>query len=107
MNKLFTLMALAFVCTAATAQTDSTVKSDTIKLSPTKNDTIRVGNIVIVTNGKHDDSKSNNVKIELGRHNNKTIPRYLIRAGILRIRRGRTEPAGEPLKILMIEYAIC
>lgn len=70
MNKLFTLMALAFVCTAATAQTDSKAKPDTVKLSEKKSDTIRVGNIVIVTNGKHeDDSKSNDVKIEFGRHN--------------------------------------
>ena len=70
MNKLFTLMALAFVCTAAKAQTDSKAKPDTVKLSEKKSDTIRVGNIVIVTNGKHeDDSKSNDVKIEFGRHN--------------------------------------
>jgi hypothetical protein len=69
MKKLFTLMALALVCTAATAQTDSTAKADTIKLPQEKSDTIRVGNIVILTNGKHhNESNSDNIKIEFGRH---------------------------------------
>ncbi|MBC7509463.1 MAG: hypothetical protein H7320_12060, partial [Ferruginibacter sp.] len=51
MNKLFTVMVLAFVCTTATAQTDTSVAKSTItKLPEEKSDTIRIGNIVIIKN---------------------------------------------------------
>jgi hypothetical protein len=74
MNKLFTVMALALICTGATAQTDSVAKSDTVIL-PAKSDTIRVGNIVILTDGNkhHDDDNSDNIKIEFGRHKEKNL----------------------------------
>jgi len=71
MKKLFTLMALAFVCTAATAQNDTTtvsisVKTDTIPEK--KSDTIRVGNIVIVTSGKHNWDYGTNITVEKDHH---------------------------------------
>lgn len=71
MNKLFALMALAFICTAATAQTDSiTVKQDT--LPKVRNDTIRIGNIVIVTNGAHNSNNEHgsNTTISMGKRDN-------------------------------------
>ena len=58
MNKLFTLLVLAFICTATNAQNDST-KTDSTKIPGDKNDTIRIGNIVIITNGNHRSSGSN------------------------------------------------
>lgn len=69
MNKLFTLMALAFICTAATAQqTDSTAgKTDTLKRQNERGDTIRIGNIVIITNGGNHNQSGNNTNITLGR----------------------------------------
>ncbi|MEI9957927.1 MAG: hypothetical protein WDM90_16865 [Ferruginibacter sp.] len=57
MKQLFTFLAAVIICSAATAQTDSTKKA--------KSDTIRIGSIVIVKNGK----KNNDVNITMGRKN--------------------------------------
>ena len=48
MKQLFTLMALALYCTTATAQ-----------LPAKEKDSIRVGNMIIITNGKTDNGKNN------------------------------------------------
>ncbi len=70
-------MALAFICTAATAQTDSTsAKSDTLNISRGKSDTIRIGNIVIVTNGAHKNNteQGSNTSISMGRKSQRKKP---------------------------------
>ena len=68
MNKLFTLTALAFMCTHATAQDTTAVRSDTLKLSAERSDTIRIGNIVIIKKGAHnDDYGTSSTRITLGR----------------------------------------
>ncbi|MGC4100273.1 outer membrane beta-barrel protein [Ferruginibacter sp.] len=58
MKQLITFLAAAIICSAATAQTDSTKKQ--------KSDTIRIGGIIIVKNGK----KDKDVNITMGRKNN-------------------------------------
>jgi len=61
MTKLFTLMALVFICTAAKAQTDSTGVSNDA-------DTIRIGNIIIIKNGhKGDDNRATERNINIGK----------------------------------------
>jgi hypothetical protein len=91
MNKLFTLMALAFICTAATAQnTDSTMqKIDTLTLPKNSNDTIRIGNIVIVTNGANaNDGNSRRrygTSITLGRHRSRKLSNISTNWGIVDI----------------------
>jgi hypothetical protein len=60
MKQLITLLAAAIICTAATAQTDSTKNK--------KSDTIRIGGIVIVKTGKNKEGKD--VDITMGRKNN-------------------------------------
>jgi hypothetical protein len=57
MKQLITLLAAAVICSAATAQTDSTKTK--------KSDTIRIGGMVIVKNGK----KDKDVNITMGRKN--------------------------------------
>lgn len=57
MKQLITLLAAAIICSAATAQTDSTKTK--------KSDTIRIGGMVIVKNGK----KDKDVNITMGRKN--------------------------------------
>jgi len=75
MKKLFTLMALALICTAATAQ-DNPAKTDTIPSPQEKKDTIRIGNIIIVKksdrhtepeNNNHDWNNNNNLNINITR----------------------------------------
>ena len=85
MNKLFTLMVLAFVCTTATAQIDtSAAKSNTTKLPEEKNDTIRIGNIVIIKNGgNHVESNSRNTKINMGRNRHKKLSNISTNWGII------------------------
>jgi len=63
MKQLITFLALAIICSSATAQ-DSTKKA--------KSDTIRIGGIVIVKNGKRDNSGKENkdFNITMGRHDN-------------------------------------
>ena len=87
MNKLFTLMVLAFVCTTATAQTDtSAAKSNTTKLPEDKGDTIRIGNIVIIKNGGyHSESGSGNTRITMGRKRNKKLSNISTNWGIVDI----------------------
>lgn len=60
MKQLITLLAAAIICSSATAQNDST---------KTNKDTIRIGGIVIVKNGKKDNGKS--VDVTMGRNNSK------------------------------------
>lgn len=62
MKQLITFLAAAIICSSATAQTDSTKNTK---------DTLRIGGIVIIKNGKNkSDSKNNgDVNITLGRHN--------------------------------------
>ena len=55
MKQLITTLAAVIICTAATAQTDSTIAK--------KSDTIRIGGMIIVKNGK----KDKDVNITLGR----------------------------------------
>lgn len=57
MKQLITLLAAVIICTAATAQTDSTKTK--------KSDTIRIGGMVIVKNGK----KDKDLNITMGRKN--------------------------------------
>lgn len=59
MKQLFTFLAAVIICSAATAQTDSTKKQ--------KTDTIRIGAIIIVKNGKNKTDKE--VNITMGRKN--------------------------------------
>jgi Outer membrane protein beta-barrel domain len=59
MKQLITLLAAAIICNAATAQNDSTKAA--------KSDTIRIGGMVIVKNGKN--KKDKDVNITLGRSN--------------------------------------
>ena len=56
--KLFTLMALVFVCAITNAQSDPQKKD---------NDTIRIGNIIIIKNGKEGDNEKNNTHITVER----------------------------------------
>ena len=56
MKQLITFLAAVMICSAATAQTDSTKK---------KSDTIRIGGIIIVKNGKNKTDKD--VNITMGR----------------------------------------
>jgi hypothetical protein len=58
MKQLFTILAAVIICFTATAQTDST--------KHTQKDTIRIGGIVIVKNGK----KENDIKVTMGRKSN-------------------------------------
>ena len=56
MKQLITFLAAAIICSTATAQTDSTTTK--------KSDTIRIGGIIIVKNGKkqyilHGDKRTN------------------------------------------------
>jgi hypothetical protein len=85
MKKLFTIMALAFICTAATAQTDTTaVKSDTLKLPEGKTDTIRIGNIVIITNGGHNNGYgTSSTRITMGRTHHKKLANISTNWGIV------------------------
>ena len=55
MKQLITFLAAAIICSVAMAQTDSTKTS--------KSDTIRIGGIIIVKNGK----KDKDVNITMGR----------------------------------------
>ncbi len=57
MKQLFTFLAAVIICLTATAQTDSTKKQ--------KTDTIRIGGIIIVKNGKNKTDKE--VNITMGR----------------------------------------
>ena len=57
MKQLITFLAAAIICSTATAQTDSTKKQ--------KSDTIRIGGIIIVKNGKN----NKEVDITMGRKN--------------------------------------
>jgi hypothetical protein len=57
MKQLITFLAAAIICSTATAQTDTTVTK--------KSDTIRIGGIIIVKNGKKQADK--NVNITMGR----------------------------------------
>jgi len=66
MTKLFTLMALVFLCTVANAQTDSTTVSK-------QADTIRIGNIIIIKNGKNDDDKTTGTHINIGKKRTKKL----------------------------------
>ncbi len=59
MKQLITFLAAAIICSTATAQTDSTKKQ--------KSDTIRIGGIIIVKNGKNKNNKD--VDITMGRKN--------------------------------------
>lgn len=59
MKQLITFLAAAIICSTATAQTDSTKKQ--------KSDTIRIGGIIIVKNGKNKNNKE--VDITMGRKN--------------------------------------
>ncbi len=59
MKQLITFLAAVIICTAATAQTDSTKNK--------KSDTIRIGGIVIVKTGKTKEGKD--VNVTLGRKN--------------------------------------
>jgi len=60
MKQLITFLAAAIICSTATAQTDSTKNK--------KADTIRIGGIIIVKNGKNKNDKD--VNITMGRKNN-------------------------------------
>jgi hypothetical protein len=60
MKQLITFLAVAIICSTATAQTDSTKKQ--------KSDTIRIGGIIIIKNGKNKSDKE--VDITMGRKNN-------------------------------------
>ncbi len=78
MNKLFTFMGLVLVCRAAYAQTDST------KTPSQKNDTLRIGNIIIVTNGRDKgEDKTGNTKFILGRRRNHTLSNVSTNWGIV------------------------
>ncbi len=66
MKKLFTLMALALICTAVNAQKDST-KIDSSSGRNERNDTIRIGNIVIITNGDNRHESGSNTRISMER----------------------------------------
>ena len=60
MKQLITILATAIICSTASAQTDTTKTN--------KNDTIRIGGIIIVKNGKNKNSKD--VNINMGRKYN-------------------------------------
>jgi hypothetical protein len=60
MKQLITFLAAAIICLSATAQTDSTKTK--------KSDTIRIGGIIIVKNGKNKNDKD--VNITMGRKDN-------------------------------------
>ncbi len=67
MTKLFTSMALVFLCTVAKAQSDSTKASQ-------DRDTIRIGNIIIIKNGgKNEDEKTTGTHINIGRKRPKKL----------------------------------
>ncbi len=67
MTKLFTLMALVFLCTVANAQSDSTTMSK-------ETDTIRVGNIIIIKNGsKNHGNKTTYTQINVGKKHTKKL----------------------------------
>jgi|KBSMisStaDraftv2_1062788.scaffolds.fasta_scaffold01845_5 hypothetical protein len=59
MKQLFTLMATAMLCTAARAQSDTTI-------TPNKeSDTIRIGNMIIIKKGGNNESKNKYTHIEV------------------------------------------
>jgi len=60
MKKLFTLMVVAFVCTGTKAQTTTT--TDTTVISVQINDTIRIGNIIIIKKASEHSEGSGNSK---------------------------------------------
>jgi len=63
MKQLITLLATAILCTSVTAQTDTTKKQ--------KADTIRIGGIIIVRNGKNKtDNGNKDIDITMGRDHN-------------------------------------
>jgi len=67
MTKLFTLMALVFLCTVANAQSDSTKVSN-------ETDTIRIGNIIIIKNGSKDhDDHTTGTHINIGKKRTKKL----------------------------------
>lgn len=61
MKQLFTILAAAIICSTATAQTDTTKINNS--------DTIRIGGIIIIKNGKGKNDKE--VDISMGRNNKK------------------------------------
>lgn len=86
MKQLFTLMALAIFCTVATAQNDTAgVKRDTIK--PVQSaDTIRIGNIIIITKPRQkNDSGTNNTSVIIGKKRSKKLNNISTNWGIVDI----------------------
>ena len=61
MKQLFTLMAMAMLCTAANAQNDTTITA------PKESDTIRIGNMVIIKKGGGNESRNRHVYIDVER----------------------------------------
>src|SRR6187549_2822083 len=60
MKQLFTLMAAAMLCSAANAQSDTTITDK-------ESDTIKIGNMIIVKKGGGSESKNKYVHIDVER----------------------------------------
>ena len=71
MKQLITFLAAAIICSTTTAQTDSTKKQ--------KPDTIRIGGIIIVKNGKNKSNKD--VDITMGRKNSERKKNAALQCG--------------------------
>ncbi|MDB5277810.1 MAG: hypothetical protein JWR61_2765 [Ferruginibacter sp.] len=82
MKKLFTLMVLALICTAANAQNDST-KTDSTRGRSERSDTIRIGNIVIITNGANHRESGSNTSISMERRRHKKLSNISTNWGIV------------------------
>jgi hypothetical protein len=82
MKKLFTLMVLAFICTVANAQNDST-KIDSAKGRTDRSDTIRIGNIVIITNGANHRESGSNTSISMERRRHRKLSNISTNWGIV------------------------
>lgn len=61
MTKLFTLMALVFICTFANAQSDTLI-------APKQGDTIRIGNIIIIKKGGERNYDNTNIRMSRDHH---------------------------------------
>ncbi|MEP7143138.1 MAG: hypothetical protein ABI707_09725, partial [Ferruginibacter sp.] len=74
MSKLFTLMALVAICTAANSQSVPDKEADTI----------RIGNIIITKNGnKNEEYRSSRTHITMGRNYHKKLSKVSTNWGIL------------------------
>ena len=80
MSKLFTLMAMVMICTAANAQEEEPAKKESNQI-----DTIRVGNMIIIKDKSKADNERRNTHITMGRNRKKIVSNVSTNWGIVDI----------------------